>query len=138
MTATLLLSRITAMIAPFSKPGTPLILHVEDNQAQLQSFKSILEGNGFAVLQANNAEEALQLCRDTPVSLVVSDHMLSGEVTGAQLAGQIKALKPTVPVILHSGTPPSTMRHLDGFIHKGEPTSTLIAFIRNLVNRFSE
>src|SRR5438270_9638970 len=71
-------------------------------------------------------------------NVTMTIHMLSGEVTGAQLAGKIKALKPTVTVILHSGTPPSTMRHLDGFIHKGEPTSTLIAFIRNLVNRFSE
>jgi DNA-binding response OmpR family regulator len=33
--------------------GTPLILHVEDNQAQSDALRRILEQNGFAVLQAN-------------------------------------------------------------------------------------
>jgi len=100
-------------------------------------LKSILEANGFAVLQAFAAEEALQLCHDTPVSLVVADHMLTGS-TGAELAARIKAIKPTVPVILHSGSPPDSMRNVDGFIHKCEPVGILVAFIRELVNRFWE
>lgn len=117
--------------------GRPLILHIEDNDAQSETLKSILEGNGFAVLQANSAEEALQLCRDTPVSLVVADHMLSGS-SGVELAGRIKAMKPALPVVLHSGTPPASLRNLDGFIYKGEPVTTVIGFLRDLVNRFRE
>lgn len=125
------------MSAHFPSRGKPLILHVEDSRPQLETLRCVLEGNGFAVLQANNAEEALQIFRDTPVSLVVADHMLS-DSTGTELAGQLKAIKPAVPVVLHSGNPPASLKHLDGFISKGEPVRTLIAFIRDLINRFWE
>lgn len=126
------------MAASPPQRGRPLILHVEDEKAQAEALKTILEGNGFAVLQASTAEEALQLTRDTPVSLVLADHMLGGSAAGCQLAGKIKTVKPTLPVVLHSGAPPSSMRHIDGFIDKGEPTGTLISFLRELVERFWE
>jgi CheY-like chemotaxis protein len=121
---------------PASSPirSQPLILHVEDDKAQLDALKAVLEGNGFAVLQATTAEEALRLCRETPVSLVIADHMLGG-VTGVELAGRIKALKPRIPVVLHSGAPPPHMRHLDGYIHKGESVGYLVTFVRNLIGR---
>lgn len=125
------------MAASSIKRGKALILHVEDDKPQLDCLKGVLEGSGFAILQANTAAEALQLTRDTPISLVLADHMLGGS-SGAELAGQIKVLKPTVPVVLHSGTPPPTMRHIDGFINKGEPTGTLVNFLRELVERFWE
>jgi two-component system, OmpR family, phosphate regulon response regulator PhoB len=117
--------------------GRPLILHVEDNDAQRDVLKIILEGNGFAVLQAQTAEEALRMCRETPVSLIVADHMLAG-TTGAELAANIKLFKPTVPIVLHSGTPPVSMRNLDGFIQKGESVRNLVEFLRVLLNRFWE
>lgn len=120
-----------------AKGGKALILHVEDNQPQLACLKNILEGGGFAVLQASTAEEALQLMRDTPVSLVLADHMLGGS-TGTSLAVQIKTLKPSVPVVLHSGEPPPSLRNIDGFINKGEPSGTLVTFLRELVERFWE
>jgi len=123
------------MPAPSPALRRPLILHVEDNKAQQLTLKTILEGNGCAVLQASTAEEALQLCRDAPVSLVLADHMLSGS-SGVELAAQIKALKPTVPVVLHSGSPPENIRHVDGYIHKGEPVRQLLEFLRDLINRF--
>ena len=125
------------MPTPAPARGRPLILHVEDDKAQ-QDLKAILEGNGWAVLQASNAEDALKPCRETPVSLVLADHMLLAGTTGSELARQIKALKPTVPIILHSGSPPASMKNLDGFIHKGESVRFLLEFLRDLINRFWE
>ncbi len=58
--------------------------------------------------------------------------------TGIELARQIKAMKPTVPLVMYSGIPPASMRNLDGFINKGEPVQALLAFIRDLVHRFWE
>lgn len=100
-------------------------------------LKVILEGNGFAVLQAETAEEALRMCRETPVSLILADHMLAG-ATGEDLAGHIKAFKPSVPVVMHSGNPPTSMAHLDGFIQKGESVRILVAFLSKLINRSRE
>jgi FixJ family two-component response regulator len=66
---------------------------------------------------------------------VLADHMLSGK-TGTQLAAQIKKVKRTVPVVMHSGTPPISMNNIDGFIDKGEPPATLVDFLAELVRRF--
>ena len=113
-----------------------LILHVEDDKAQAETLKSILEGSGFLVLQASSAEDVLRLFHQEPgISLVLADHMLSGK-TGTQLAAQIKKIKRTVPVVMHSGHPPVTMNNIDGFIDKGEPSATLVDFIAELVRRF--
>jgi len=106
-------------------------------KAQSDVLRIILEGNGFSVLSAGSAEDALKMFRMQPVSLVLADHMLSGS-TGTQLAAQLKAIKPTVPIVLHSGTEPTSMRHLDGFIHKGEPVRNLISFLRDLIKHFWE
>ena len=123
-------------MAPSSIRRNPLILHVEDDKAQAEALKSILEGSGFAVLQASTAEDAVRLFQQEPtVSLLLADHMLGGK-TGTQLAAQIKKVKPTVPVVMHSGHPPVSMTNIDGFIDKGEPTATLVDFLAELVRRF--
>jgi CheY-like chemotaxis protein len=124
------------MAARPSLLGKPLILHVEDDKAQADILKNILEGCGFLVLQASTAEEALRMFKEEPaVSLVLADHMLSGK-TGTQLAAQIKKIKRTVPVVMHSGTPPINMNNIDGSIDKGEPPATLVDFVAELVRRF--
>ena len=118
------------------KRRIPLILHVEDDKAQAETLKSILEGSGFLVLQASTAEDALRLFKEEPgISLVLADHMLSGK-TGTQLAAQIKNIKRTVPVVMHSGHSPISMSNIDGFIDKGEPPATLVDFLAELVRRF--
>jgi CheY-like chemotaxis protein len=118
------------------KRRIPLILHVEDDKAQAETLKSILEGSGFLVLQASTAEDALRLFQQEPgISLVLADHMLSGR-TGTQLAAQIKKIKRTVPVVMHSAHSPISMSNIDGFIDKGEPPATLVDFLAELVRRF--
>ena len=124
------------MSAQFPIRGKPLILHVEDDKAQAETLKSILEGSGFAVLQASTAEEALRTFKQDPaISLVLADHMLSGK-TGTQLAAEIKKIKRTAPAVMHSGHPPASMNNIDGFMDKGEPPATLVDFIAELVRRF--
>jgi CheY-like chemotaxis protein len=109
---------------------------VDDNQIGLRLINHILVRNGYAVLLASTAEEALEMLHEAPVSLVIADHMLRG-ATGTELAAQFKSLKPTVPVVLHSGTNPDTVRHVDAFINKGEPVETFLEIVADLVKRFS-
>lgn len=116
--------------------GRALILCVDNNQTVLRLIDDILVKNGYAVLLASTAEDAMEMFREAPVSLVIADHMLRG-ATGTELAARFKALKPSVPIVLHSGTNPDRVRHLDAFIHKGEPVETFLTLIRDLVKRFS-
>jgi CheY-like chemotaxis protein len=47
----------------------------------------------------------MQMLRDSPISLVISDHMLGG-MTGTELAKEIKTINPHVPILIYSGTTP--------------------------------
>ncbi len=112
----------------------PIILCVEDNEMYLRLRKAVLEKEGFAVLSATTGEQAIEMLREAPVSLVLSDHMLRG-TTGIELAREMKAMKPDVPIVLYSGTVPKTLGAVDCYINKTEPISTFTYIIRDLVNR---
>jgi len=124
-----------ALAAPSSKRGKPLILCIDDDEIQLQLRKQILENDGFMVIDATNATDAIQMLRETPVSLVLSDHMLRG-TTGTQLAGEIKKIKPDVPVLLYSGNSPESLQNVDCFIAKSEPVPRFLTMVHDLVNRY--
>ena len=114
-----------------------IILCVEDNKTYLRLRKAVLEREGFLVLTATTAVEALKLFVEEPVCLVLSDHMLSG-TTGTVLAEQLKAIQPSVPFVLYSGTVPSTKGKVDCFISKDEPVTKFLSIISSLIKRHSE
>ncbi|MCU1269201.1 MAG: hypothetical protein JWN74_495 [Acidobacteriaceae bacterium] len=82
------------------------------------------------------AKDALRTVRDAPVCLVISDHMLHG-TTGTALAGELKLIKPEVPVILYSGQQPDTLENVDVFINKNVSTQDFLALVRDVVKRYS-
>jgi hypothetical protein len=63
-----------------------------------------------------------------------ADHMLKGQ-TGIDAAKEMKKIKPSVPIILYSGTNPETIQHVDVFINQGEPTATFLRIVHDVVRR---
>jgi CheY-like chemotaxis protein len=118
-----------------TKTAKPLILCIEDNEKYLALRKAVLERDGFDVLAATTGEQALEILHEAPVCLTISDHMLRG-MTGVQLAKRMKALKPDVPIVIHSGHVPDTLENVDAFINKDEPTANFLRMVHNLVRRF--
>ena len=96
-----------------------LILCVDDEENQLAVRKLVLESKGYEVLTAASGRQALGLLRQHPVDLVLSDHLMPG-LTGAELARQIKAQKPELPVILISAVNeiPADAAYADLFMSK--------------------
>ncbi len=96
-----------------------LILCVDDEENQLAVRKLVLESKGYAVLTAPSGQQALALLAQHPVDLVLSDHLMPG-LTGAELARQIKAQKPELPVILISAVNeiPADAAYADLFMSK--------------------
>jgi len=118
------------------KHAKPVVLCVEDDEDQLRLLKEMLEQSGFGVLQAKTAKVGLRLFRENPVSLIVIDQRLGKkQMTGAQLAREVKALKPNVPVVIRTGYPPESMENWDVFINKGEPIESFLAIVRDLIER---
>jgi DNA-binding response OmpR family regulator len=79
----------------------------------------------------------MEILRNGPVSLVLSDHMLRG-TTGMFLAKQMKRIKRNVPIILYSGKPPESMRNVDGFINKDESVPRFLSLVGDFMKRHWE
>jgi CheY-like chemotaxis protein len=79
-----------------------VILLVDDEQNPLILRKMLLEKEGYEVVTASGATEALGIISTRRVDLVISDHLMPG-TTGAELARQIKASWPNLSIILLSG-----------------------------------
>jgi len=96
-----------------------LILCVDDEENQLAVRKLVLEQAGYAVLAASSGQQALALLASHPIDLVLSDHLMPG-LTGTELARQIKAANPDLPVILISAVNeiPEDAAYADLFMSK--------------------
>jgi signal transduction histidine kinase/DNA-binding response OmpR family regulator len=82
-------------------PANVVVLIAEDNPAQAEYLRSLLERNGFEVLAAQNGKQALDLARAQLPSVVVSAVMMP-EMDGYALCRALKAtpdLK-SIPTIL--------------------------------------
>jgi DNA-binding NtrC family response regulator len=112
----------------------PLLLCVEDDQTYLILRKAFLEQHGYNVIGATTAEDALKVLREAPVCATITDHFLHG-TTGAQLARDMKIIKPDVPIILYSGTVPDRLMGADVFINKNEPVHTFLRIVSEVVER---
>ena len=101
------------------------ILVVDDEAEQLQSLRIILKRNGYKVLEALNAEEALKYLDEDQfrVDMVLTDYVMPG-IDGLELLKEIKASKLSLSVIMMTGQGEkdlviSALRNrCDGFIKK--------------------
>jgi CheY-like chemotaxis protein len=58
---------------------------------------------GYQVTEVASAEDALRLIEEgTPLDLLVTDHLMAG-MSGSDLARRIKAMRPSLPVLIISG-----------------------------------
>ncbi len=111
-----------------------VILAVDDENSGLFFRKLILEHAGFSVLSATGVDEALGVFNANAVDLVVTDHLLGRQV-GTDMARQMKATKPSVPIILLSGTSsiPEPLEHADAFLSKTEGPEKLLELVKRLL-----
>src|ERR1700678_4315313 len=76
-----------------------VILCVDDNEQELSVLTFMLATNGYRVLAALNAQEAIALFSETTVDLVLSDFAMP-QMNGDQLIGRLKQIASHVPMIL--------------------------------------
>ena len=87
------------------------------------------------MIGVTSSDEALKALRDFPVCATIADHMLQG-TTGSELAREMKKIKPNVPIILFSGTVPQSLKAVDVYVNKGEPTAKFLGIVRAVVQRY--
>jgi two-component system response regulator CpxR len=76
-----------------------VILCVDDNEQELSVLSYILTINGYRVLAATSAKEAIPLFAENTVDLVLADCAMP-QMDGAQLVGRLKQIANHIPMIL--------------------------------------
>ena len=86
--------------------STGVILVLEDFEQSRFVIRAVLEGAGYAVVEAANRSEALAACEqlEQRIDLLISD-VLIGDAYGTEIAVQIAALRPQMPILFVSGFP---------------------------------
>ena len=69
------------------------ILVVDDTRSILEVIKELLEGEGHNVITAGNGKEALEICKDENILLVVSDIKMP-EMDGIEFCQELRKFNP--------------------------------------------
>ena len=78
------------------------VLVVDDDPAVRKSFDRVLTGKGYAVITAENGEEALRKLNEEKYDLVYSDIRITG-MSGLEVAEKVRARRPWTPVVIITG-----------------------------------
>jgi len=113
----------------------PAILIVDDDILVRFVSAEILREEGYRVLEAADASEALALLKTgQPVDLVLSDVRMPGSIDGLTLARTVKEMRPHLPVALvTSHLPPDTVHMADGFLAKPYAVPQLLEIVAQMI-----
>jgi CheY-like chemotaxis protein len=115
---------------------TPTILLVEDEVLVRLTLAEVLRDQGYGVIEASNADEAIIVLRSQArIDLVFSDIRMPGEIDGVALARTVRASRPNLKIILASAFGPAIDVHLGvhGFIRKPYNLGEVLQRIRDLI-----
>jgi DNA-binding NarL/FixJ family response regulator len=121
--------------------GTVTIMVVEDHPATLAGLLELLEAAfpGCALLAAEGAERALELCRAAALDVVIMDIALSG-MSGIEATLRIKELQPDARVVMHSSYDMRVYRDgaaaagASAFVRKSKVASELVPVVARLLS----
>ena len=122
-------------------PATTILL-VEDEDGVRSVLNELLTGLGFAVLQAANGAEAVDLARDRDgtIDLVITD-MVMPVMSGQELARNLAELRPGVRILYMSAfasniySPDALANALSDYIAKPFDLDSFVDKVRELLDR---
>ena len=82
--------------------GKHVILNIDDDQDFLDSVRMILEANGYAMVEANSAEDGLKVYKSSQPDLVIVDLMMEEVDAGTSFVKELRAHGNQVPVYMLS------------------------------------
>ena len=107
--------------SPACDETRPCILVVEDELLIRLMLSDSLRDEGYHVIEACNADEALTLLEAAVPDLIVSDVRMPGSLDGLGLLAVVRENNPVLPVVITSAHLPSNRALVEGatqFIRK--------------------
>src|SRR6266542_2236183 len=119
------------------------ILVVEDEAAMMEVTTRILRRHGYTVVEAATGPEAIALAAKPDVRLLLTDSVMP-QMSGPELARQIRQLRPELPVLFMSGydqgmtgTRPALSQGA-ALVQKPFDARTLLSHVRSVLPRASK
>jgi len=121
--------------------GTETILLVEDEKDVRRLARLILEGQGYAIIEATSCSSALEAAENhaTPIDLILTDVVMP-EMNGRELSQRLNRVRPSAKVLFMSGYPGETIvRHgvMDpgiAFLQKPFTPRDLVRHVRGVLD----
>jgi CheY-like chemotaxis protein len=121
------------------------ILLVEDAEDLRELTRKTLEKRGYAVIEARNGREAIEICDKYPgkIDLLLSDVVMP-EMSGPELADQVALRFPSIKVLFMSGYTREAILHRgivaqgEGFLQKPFTPTDLATKVRHALGAFSK
>ena len=102
---------------------------------------AVLRKSGYRVLEAASGKAALEIFKDhsSEINLLFTDIMMPGNLLGDELAAQLKAAKPSLPVLFTSGYTPEVtktdFRNSANFLSKPFSPVQMLETVRQCLDR---
>lgn len=112
------------------------ILCIDDDRDTLEVRQKVLRSSGYTVLTSQSGMDALEvLSSGTPVDLVVLDYVMP-EMTGDQVAENLKSNFPDLPVIAVSAVrlPTRMLEIVDAYVQKGQDVEVLLSTVERVLS----
>lgn len=84
--------------------GSETVLLIEDDVAVRELVHRMLQLNGYTVLAASDAKQALAICQEYPgpIALMLTDVVMP-QINGPELAQQVRLVRPAIKILYMSG-----------------------------------
>ena len=121
---------------PHARYNPSVILVVDDERAIRQLISRLAERAGYAVTEAANAQEALDLLHagEPHLTLMLTDIVMPG-MNGLLLAARAHVLRPSLPVIFMTGFASEYQDELSGTVCLRKPfkSAELLSAIEGVI-----
>ena len=119
------------------------ILVVDDDWVMLELLTDVLERDGNAVITASGGEEAIRICREQHIEVMILDYMMPG-ISGEEVVRTVRTFEPDIQIILQTAmdTLPARkmLRELDiqGFHSKGDNLNKLLMWTDVAIKNYEQ
>ncbi len=84
------------------KDGKHVILYIDDDQDFLDAVRTILESNGYTMVEASSAEEGLKVYKETQPDFIIVDLMMEEVDAGTNFVKELRAMGNKSPIYMLS------------------------------------
>lgn len=116
-------------------PQPRTIVWIDDYEPGLALYKLMFESLGYRVLTASKGAAGIELAQLPEVDAVVTDYEMP-ELNGETVVNTLKAARPSLPIVLFSGSsqiPERLLNLVDGYCDKAESRDTLVGAIQGVL-----